>query len=138
MLSKNTKTIFKSVCAIAMGLISINDEYKQEHYSRFDEICHNNSLSLTVRDCQLPMFYDATDLVNIFRGHYIFCCVQKRGSFKSTDFLLEITYVSKCSLTYIAIPLGLFYTKYTLNIFQRLFIKGLLQSAFYNINTLYN
>jgi len=49
MLSKNIKTtIFKSVCVIAMGLISINDEYKQEHYSRFEEICHNNSLSLTV------------------------------------------------------------------------------------------
>lgn len=100
-----------------MGLISINDEYKQEHYSRFDEICLNNSLSLTVRDCQLPMFYDATDLVNIFLGHYIFCGVQKRW-FSSRN---NIRFICICSLTYIAIPVGLFNTQYILNIFQRLF-----------------
>lgn len=98
-----------------MGLISINDEDKQEHYSRFDEICHNNSLSLTVETVSCRVFYDATDLVNIFLGHYIFCGVQKHVSFKRTDFLLEITNVLKCSLTYIAIPLGLLHTQYILN-----------------------
>lgn len=86
MLSRNIKTtICKSVCAIAMGLISINDEYKQEHYSKSVTTTAWVWLLETV-GCLV--FYDATDLMNIFLGHYIFCGVQRHGSFKSTDFLL--------------------------------------------------